>query len=191
MPRAPSRAALMAPGLLALAALAAACASPFGAPPRESQDLDYSTLPAMHEAADRIVRGRLERAVDHQILDPLTLAEPEYLSYRSFTVLESYKGSAEAGNEIHVAAPVDLRFLDSSGAPKQLEFGAEYVLFLKGRARDSQYPVAFGGTLWTLNGEPALAAVEGDAARFLRRSDRAEFAGGLAEVALQELRAAP
>ena len=171
---------------LAIALALGAC-SPFSAPPRETQDLNYSTLAAMRDSADRIVRLRLDAAADHRIVDPMNLDELELLTYRSFTVLESFKGSADAGDPLHLATPVDLRFADAEG-PVPLEFGREYLLFLKGRARDSQYPIQYGGTIWTLNGEPALAVVEGGQARFLRRSDRADFASAVEAVALDQLR---
>lgn len=185
-------ATMRAAGALAMAVVCllglTACGELFDPPPRGEQDLNYSSLSALRGSSDRIVRLQLVRGQDFQIVDPMTLEELERLSYLTFTVLESFKGSADAGDELHVALPLGAVFVDGAGSAVALEAGGEYLLFLKGRARDSQYPIQFGGTIWSLNGEPSLAVVEGEVATFVRRGDRLDFRSALETVALADLR---
>jgi len=154
----------------ALALVAGGCSFVFNPPAREDQDLYYLDLAQMRGAADRIVTARLTDRNLEKIFDPESGALLEELEYHSFEVLEKFKGSADPGEKLHVAFPSVLTF----NAGETLAVGDVYLLFLNGRARDRQYPVDYGGTVWRLNGEPSLAEFDGERATFWRRSDFTE-----------------
>jgi len=172
----------------ALALVAGGCSFVFNPPPRESQNLYYLDLAQMRAAADRIVTARLTDRNLEEIRDPESGNPLEELEYHTFEVIVSFKGSAEPGEDLHVALPSVLTFNDG----ETLARNNVYLLFLNGRARDRQYPVGYGGTVWRLNGEPSLAALDMDSERatFWRRSDFAERSGTLVEtITLAALRA--
>jgi len=170
----------------ALALVASGCSFVFNPPSREDQDQYYLDLAQMRAAADRIVTARLTDRNLEKIFDPESGALLEELEYHSFEVIEKFKGSADPGEDLHVAFPHDLTF----NAGETLAVGM-YLLFLNGRARDRQYPLGYGrGTVWRLNGEPSLAKLDGERATFWRRSDFAERSGTLVPeiITLAELR---
>jgi len=173
----------------ALALVAGGCSFVFNPPAREDQNLYYPNLAQMRAAADRIVMARLTDRKLEEIFDPESGDSLEVLEYHSFVVTEKFKGSADPGEELHVAFPRDLTF---NNAGETLALDGMYLLFVYGRARDRQYPVGYGGTVWRLNGEPSLAALDmdGERATFWRRSDFAERSGTLVEtITLAALRA--
>jgi len=174
----------------ALALVASGCSFVFNPPPRESQNLYYFDSAQMRAAADRIVMARLTDRNFEDIRDPESGDLLEELEYHTFEVIEKFKGSANPPDDLHVAFPHDLTFNDG----ETLAIGDVYLLFLNGRARDRQYPVDYGGTVWRLNGEPSLAALDMDRERatFWRRSDFAkpQHSGTLVDqITLAELRA--
>ena len=125
-------------------------------PPRGIQDRDYTKLDDLRNASDRIVVGVLvsERLETVQQLEIGT----KTFVYRTYRVESSFKGSAEPEDELHVVFPSELQLLfgDTMETFRFVE-GDTHLLFLKGRARGRDFPPHYGGTLWTLNGEPALA----------------------------------
>ena len=160
-------------------------------PDAEEQDLQYRSLDEMVRVADRIVSGRVVGSTVEYILDSETGDPVEDLVYYELVVTEAFKGSAEVDDTLYVALPLELRLYDrTDGSEVFVEMEGEYLFFLKGRARDRDHPLAYGGTVWTLNGEPSLAVVDGDMGVFLRRDDYPEL-GTLATVDLENLRPPP
>ena len=160
-------------------------------PDAEEQDLQYLSLDEMVRVADRIVSGRVVGSTVEYILDSETGDPVEDLVYTELVVTEAFKGSAEVDDTLYVALPLELRLYDrEDGSEVFVEMEGEYLFFLKGRARDRDHPLEYGGTVWTLNGEPSLAVVDGDMGVFLRRDDYPEL-GTLAMVDLNDLRPTP
>ena len=160
-------------------------------PDAEEQDLQYLSLDEMVRVADRIVSGRVVGSTVEYILDSETGDPVEDLVYTELVVTEAFKGSAEVDDTLYVALPLELRLYDrEDGSEVFVEMEGEYLFFLKGRARDRDHPLAYGGTVWTLNGEPSLAVVDGDRGVFLRRDDYPELET-LAMVDLNDLRPTP
>ena len=160
-------------------------------PDAEEQDLQYLSLDEMVRVADRIVSGRVVGSTVEYILDSETGDPVEDLVYTELVVTEAFKGSAEVDDTLYVALPLELRLYDrADGSEVFVETEGEYLFFLKGRARDRDHPLEYGGTVWTLNGEPALAVVDEDRGVFLRRDDYPELET-LAMVKLEDLRPPP
>ena len=171
----PLRTKLILAALAVAAALSlAACYKP---PPRDIQDLDYNTAESMVRAADRIDHVRLDQVVVEQV-EMFNQANGESLgefpvTYLVFNTIESFKGSADPGDPINVALDVT-GLWEFRPADQTIEWnvGDEYVVFLKGRARPSNYPASYGGALWTPNGEPWVARINGDHALDFAVSDQ-------------------
>ena len=140
-------------GLLLIVMTLGNCYNP---PPRYLQDRNYVTVVDLTEAADRIVRATLISQTLESVTDDS--GDTVQLAYMTYEVLESAKGSANPSDMLHVAIPSNLvTELAGSLMLPNFENGQEYILFLKGRARRTEYPAQYGGTLWTLNGAPAIA----------------------------------
>ncbi len=123
---------------------------------RDLQDRYYTSVDDIYLAADRIVTGLLMEETAEEV-------DGQMLIYRTYVVTESVKGSAREKDEIHVAMPADLSIATViGGEPFVFRVGDEHALFLKGRARNTSYPSEYGGTVWTLNGEPSLSQASED-----------------------------
>lgn len=174
--------------LLIAVTSASACDGVFSPPPRVAQNLSYTTLAEMQAAADRIVTAEVTGSSPETIVNPDTGDFLENIVYYSVTIVESFKGSSETGDELNIALDAELTFT-LNAEPRTLQSGARYLLFLNGRARAFQYPVAYGGTLWRLNGEPSIAELTGETATFWQRSDFSTTrAPTISELSLDTLR---
>ena len=155
----------------ALSVIAVLACNP--APAREDQDKDWTTAQNLVDTSDRIVTGIMTNEAVELVEIPdedtgVFTGERDVL-YREFRITESFKGSAERDDMIWMAfdPSFSAELVDGSGEPRLIEIGAEYVLFLKGRARPLEFPSDYGAVLWSGNGQPSLAALNGDELQFL------------------------
>lgn len=158
---------------IALASFAMIACNP--APAKEDQDKDWVNAENLVETSDRILAGRLldqkTEQVDVPDSDTGVFVDVKDILYLQFQVTESFKGTADVDDTIWIgfdpAAKADL--LSGNRTPQPPVIGETYVLFLKGRARPIPYPSDYGAVLWTGNGQPSLAKIDGDDLLF--RSD--------------------
>ncbi len=140
-------------------------------PLHEEQNKDYATLDSLIRSSDRIIQGELIT----QTSESVTLQEGELITlvYQTYLVKSNFKGSADEGEEIHVAIPESLELFTQYSQDKvDFHIGSSYILFLKGRARTNHYPPQYGGTLWTPNGEPSIAILEREGNILFATTDR-------------------
>jgi hypothetical protein len=92
--------------------------------------------------------------------------------FRQFEVLETHKGTIDPEDLIWIAFEPGVagELVDRNDTVKEFFDGPTYVLFLKGRVRPLENPTEFGPVLWTGNGEPSFAELNGD--RLLFRAQR-------------------
>ena len=143
------------------------------APKASDQGRNWFDAEALISTSDRVMVALFveERTVTVDESDPQTggVAGQSVVLFRQFEVVDSYKGTSKTADLIWVAFDPrgENALADGSGAEHQFTIGQRYALFLKGRLRPILYPIEYGPVLWSGNGMPSVALVDGDALVFL------------------------
>ena len=155
--------------VLIVAAVAVGCA----APTAEEQDKNWTSADDLIDTSDRIVvaafaESKIETVQLVNETNSEITGELDVL-FRKFEVAESYKGTSDSGDALWIAFEPGVvgELVDGTGSVVGFESGKTYALFLKGRLRPIEYPADIGGVLWTGNGEPSFAELQGDVLRFV------------------------
>jgi hypothetical protein len=153
--------------LLAAALLTTACT----APSASEQDKPWRDAEDMVSSSDRIISARYLQGVLATVRESVDNAPgPEsQLLYRQFQVIDTFKGTTEANDTLWVAFEPGAagELVNGNGGVEEFAVGETYLLFLKGRLKPLYYPSEYGAVLWTGNGQPSIAQLEGEQLTFL------------------------
>lgn len=167
-----SRKRLASAGALAvafLAILAVGCTPPAA----DRQDKDWTRSDDLISTSDRIITARFIDSRLETVQQTATIAGVPAgkidVLFRQFEVVNVYKGTSEREDLIWITFEPGRagELVDGRGDLQEFHDGPTYVLFLKGRLRPLEYPVEFGAVLWTGNGEPSFARLNGQQLLFM------------------------
>ena len=167
---------LIAASIIAAIALMAACS----APSAEEQDKNWSDSADLVNTSDRVLTAVLLQEVRETVQELDASGQPgasHELFFREFEVVETFVGTQEQGDSIWVAFDTSpgAALVAGTGDAHTFAIGRTYALFLKGRLRPELYPPDYGAVLWTGNGQPSLAVVEGENLLFLAEQSYLEL----------------
>lgn len=159
--------------LIALTILVVGCT----APTSEEQDKNWTRAEDLINNSDRVLSVRFIQAHVETVprIDRTTGASTGDIDvlFRQFEVIDAFKGTSDPEDLLWVAfepGPTG-ELVDGQGQVLDFRDGPTYVVFLKGRLRPLEYPTDFGPVLWTGNGEPSFAELNGQ--QLLFRAERA------------------
>ena len=124
-------------------------------PSRESQDKDFFSFDQVINTSDRILKLSRNGNQISFIVDDIS-----YTSFQ-FKVLKKIKGSSKKDDLIYITFTND--YLDdlnnlnvNESMIDDLFIDGDYFFFLMGRSRKNTFPKELGGSLWYINGNPAI-----------------------------------